>query len=269
MKNRFEDKMKFKLRKVNVSIPIKNYDIIIGNGKITKRHGKGFPNTIRGAICGPSNCGKTYIMVTMLDELNGIRYENIYTYSKSLDQPIYDYLRMVIGGIQDLQESKDDMQKILLKQYKDLIEPMENIKYFEFSEQEQVKSPEEVLPDSVMIFDDIALEKQDSVKEFYTRGRHKHVDSFYLAQSYSGVPKHYVRDNLNFIIAFRQDELNLKHLYNNHVNTDMTFDEFKEMCHECWKDKHGYIIIDKESDINNGRYRKGFSETFFINDETM
>ena len=186
---------------------------------------------------------------------------------------------MVIRGIKDLLESMDDesmddvsmddINKMILEKYKDLLKPMENIQYFEFGEQGQVISPEEVLPDSVMIFDDVALEKQNSIKEFYTRGRHKHVDCFYLAQSYSGVPKHYVRDNLNFIIDFRQDEMNLKHLYNNHLNTDMTFDEFKEICQECWKDKHGYIIIDKESGINNGRYRKDFSETFFIYDETV
>ena len=234
-----------KLQCQNLTLPVTNYDFVTGDGVIYRHHGKLLPNTIRGVICGPSNCGKTNVLLAILEHENGLRYENVYIYSKSLDQPKYDFLKTVIVGDEELE-----------------LEPLEGLQYFEFSEHEQVISPEKVLSYSIMIFDDIALEKQDSVKEFYTRGRHKHVDCFYLCQSYSGVPKQNVRDNVNFLIIFSQDELNLKHIYNNHVNTDMKFNEFKDVCHECWKNKHGFLVIDKDSDINNGRYRKGFHDYF-------
>ena len=53
--------------------------------------------------------------------------------------------------------------------------------------------------------------------------------------------------------------MNLRHIYNDHVNTDMTFNEFKNLCLECWNSgKFGTIVIDKDSDISNGRYRKNF-----------
>ena len=68
-----------------------------------------------------------------------------------------------------------------------------------------------------------------------------------------------VRDNANFFVLFRQDERNLKLIYNDHVNTDMDFLKFRTICSTCWHtDKYGFLVIDKDSDINNGRYRRGF-----------
>ena len=109
-----------------------------------------------------------------------------------------------------------------------------------------------------MIFDDIACEKQNHLKAYFCMGRHKGVDSFYLCQSYAQVPKHLVRDNINFMVIFRQDGMNLRHIWLDQVNTDLPFEKFKEMCSICWNEKYGFLVIDKDSDLNSGRYRKGF-----------
>ena len=90
------------------------------------------------------------------------------------------------------------------------------------------------------------------------RDRHSGVDTLYLCQTYSLVPKQLVRDNTNFLVLFRQDDLNLHHVYNDHVNTDMKYEEFKAMCAEAWKDRYGFLVINKDSPINAGRYRVGF-----------
>lgn len=112
-----------------------------------------------------------------------------------------------------------------------------------------------------MIFDDVACEKQNTIRQYFSFGRHSNVDSFYLAQTYTRIPKHLIRDNANVIIAFRQDEMNIKHVYSDHVGADMTFEKFYELCRECWKDKYGFLMISKEDDLNDGRYRKLF-DTF-------
>ena len=58
--------------------------------------------------------------------------------------------------------------------------------------------------------------------------------------------------------------MNLKHIYNDHVNTDLSYDIFKKICMHCWnKEKFGFLVIDKDRDLHNGRYRKGFD--CFIN----
>lgn len=227
-------------RNHSVKLPIENFDAVVEQKKKTKRHGELLPNSIRAVFCGPSNCGKTNCLLTLITHPNGVRFENVYVYSKSLNQPKYKYLES-------------------------LLKPLDGIQYFPFNENDEVVAPENALANSLMIFDDVACEKQNNIRAYFCMGRHNSIDCFYLCQSYAQIPKHLVRDNVNLLVIFKQDDMNLKHLYNDHVNTDMTFTQFKDLSAACWNDdKHGFLMIDKDSPINGGRYRKGF-DRFAIN----
>lgn len=164
-----------------------------------------------------------------------MRFENVYVYSKSLQQPKYRYLE-------------------------ELFEPMDEIGYFTFSENSSVTQPREALSNSIFVFDDVACDKQDAIREYFAMGRHSNVDCFYLCQTYARIPKHLIRDNANLLILFRQDGTNLRHVYNDHVNTDMSYDAFVDLCRACWRRKYGFVMIDKDSAMRNGRYRRGFNE---------
>ena len=39
---------------------------------------------VRAVICGPSGYGKTNVLLSLLESPNGLRFENVYVYSKSL-----------------------------------------------------------------------------------------------------------------------------------------------------------------------------------------
>ena len=222
-----------------MQLPVSNFDNIVEQEKNTKRHGDLLPSSIRAIFCRPFNCGKTNSLLALITHPNGIRYENIYAYTKSLNQPKYKFLQKLIE--------------------------LEGVQYFPYSEHDEVITPENALPNSIIIFDDIACEKQNHVKAFFCMGRHKNVDCFYLCQSNAHIPKHLVRDNVNLLVFFRQDDINLKHLYEDHVNSAMTFTQFKDFCVKCWRDeKYGFLMIDKDSSINGGRYRKDF-DCFAIN----
>lgn len=218
-------------------LPIKNIDFTPTTQ--TKKHGELLPNTIRCIICGPSNCGKTNLLITLLEHPNGLKFENIYVYSKSLHQPKYEYLKKILESINGLG-------------------------YYTFSNNSDVISPEEAKKNSIMIFDDVICDKQNNIRSYFCMGRHNCVDSFYLCQSYTKIPKHLIRDNCNLLVLFKQDNLNLKHIFSNHVAPDLSFEIFKDMCAECWKEKYGFVVIDKDSDINMGRYRKGFDNFMII-----
>lgn len=225
-----------KFEKQAVSLPVVNYDAISSEPSFQK-HGALFGGqSKRGLIVGASGCGKTNVMLSMLEHPNGLRFKNIYLYSKSLYQPKYDYLRT-------------------------LLRPLKEIGYFEFEDGEEVIPPNEIIPNSVIIFDDVASCEQSIIKNYFCFGRHKNTDCFYLCQTYSSIPKQLVRDNANLIIIFQQDNTNLHHIYNDHVNVDMTLQDFKELCASCWKDIYGFVVIDKDCPKNSGRYRKGF-DTF-------
>lgn len=222
-----------------VRLPIQNFDSLVQNESREKRHGHLLPNSVRAIFCGPSNCGKTNALLALLIHPNGLRFENIYIYSKSLKQPKYEFLEKVLQSV-------------------------DGVEYYPFNEHEEVIMPSEAKPNSVIVFDDVACEKQDNMRAFFSMGRHKDVDCFYLSQTYAHIPKHLVRDNVNLLVLFKQDEVNLKHIYDDHVNTDMTYSQFKNMCLACWNnDKHGFVVIDKDRNLNQGRYRKGFD--CFIN----
>jgi len=45
------------------------------------------PNTIRALTVGPLNCDKTNIMLSLIESPNGLKFENVYIFSKSLYQP--------------------------------------------------------------------------------------------------------------------------------------------------------------------------------------
>jgi len=81
----------------------------------------------------------------------------MYVYSKSLQQPKYWYLENLLALI-------------------------EEINYFTFSNNSDVVPPSNgALPNSIFVFDDVACDKQDSIREYFAMDRHADVDCFYLS----------------------------------------------------------------------------------------
>lgn len=221
-----------KVVKQKTTLHVDNHDLNVDK---SYKHGLLLPSTIRCIIVGPSNCGKTNIMISLIEHENGLKFENIYIWSTSLYQQKYIYL-------------------------KKLLKPMKGIGFYTFDNNEEILEPSQAKRNSIFIFDDIACKKQEIIREYFSMGRHNHIDCFYLCQTYAKIPKHLIRDNANMLILFKQDEQNLRHIYNDHVGTDMNYDKFKEICAFCWKNTYGFLSIFKDDNLDNGRYRKGFDE---------
>lgn len=219
----------------SITLPVRNFDLQNNNNDTFRKHGNLFPTNVRCVICGPSNCGKTNLLMTLLTNENGLRFENIYIYSKTLYQDKYKLLETILT-------------------------PISGINYYQFSDSVDFIHPNNAQSNSIIVFDDISTDPQNCMRMYYCMGRHKNIDSFCLIQTYTHIAKHLIRDNVNFLVLFKQDDLNLRHVYNDHVNTDMSFQSFKELCTECWKESYGFLVIDKESEFGSGRYRKGFDQ---------
>lgn len=204
------------------------------------KHSVLLPNSIRCIICGPSNCGKTNVIMNLLESPHGLRFENVYVYAKSLFQPKYRRLYTILS-------------------------PIRGIVIFMFSSNDDVIPLKDVKPNSVFIFDDVVFDKQNNIREYFCMCRHKNVDCFYLSQSYTHIPKHLIRENTNLVVLFKQDDMNLKHIYNDFcVASDMSFDEFKAICLRCWDKKYGFLVIDIERTPENGKYRMQFDKFISI-----
>ena len=71
------------------------------------------------------------------------------------------------------------------------------------------------------------------------------------------------RENANFVCLFRQDLKNVNHVYNDHVSSDMTKEEFRNVCKLAWEKPYGFVVVDLTSNKDNGKYRIGL-DTFYI-----
>lgn len=242
-----KNSVKMKLQVHKSKLPIREINVVTNRGNDEedknngfRRHSDLFPkDNIRMILVGPSNCGKTVALLNMIYAPNGISFKNIYIYSKSLYQKKYQELASVM-------------------------KTLPQIGYYTFNNSESVISPDDVKPYSIMIFDDIACEPKGHMRSYFSMGRHKNVDSFYLSQTYSQIPKMLIRDNANCLLVFRQDRKNLHHIFTDHVEPDVKFEKFVEMCALAWNSRqNGCLMINKECDLNAGRYRVGF-DTFII-----
>jgi len=81
-----------------------------------------------------------------------------------------------------------------------LVKPIKGMGYRTFSHNDGVLNPSVAKNNYIMIFYDEACEKQDNIRSYFSMGRHKNIDSFYLCQTYSHISKHFIRDNANLII---------------------------------------------------------------------
>lgn len=230
-----ECKMRFV--KQSIDIPVHNVDAVTAATQPRhRRHSDLLPNTLRCIIAGPSNCGKTNLLISLIESENGLKFENLYIYSKTLGQEKYQYLENLLKNI-------------------------DGIRFYKFSSSHDVIAPSEAKQNSIFIFDDVVCDKnQENIRNFYCMGRHYGTDAIYLTQTFTKINKHLIRDNCNFIILFKQDDMNLRHVYNDYnISCDMPFEKFREFCHACWREKYGFVTIDLDSDANAGRYRKGFN----------
>lgn len=223
----------------DVTLPVENLDFIEGATLPQQRNGKLLPNSFRAAFCGPSGCGKTNALLSLIFNENGLKFENVYVYSKSLYQPKYQLLQ-------------------------DVLKQVNGVQYFPYKENDEVIDPKDAREYSLFIFDDVACSAQGKIMEYFSMCRHKAIDTAYLCQTYSKIPKQLLRDNCNVIVLFKQDDMNLRHVFDEHVSPDMEYADFKRMCSQCWNDNYGFLTIVKDFDINNGRYRKGFDQYIII-----
>ena len=108
---------------------------------------------------------------------------------------------------------------------------------------------------STVVFDDMLLSKQESnIDLFFTRGRHKNIDIYYISQSYFHLPNYTIRNNSNIITLFKQTLRDIILLFHDIAGLDMNLDEWKQLCRKAWENDYDYLQIDRFAKIGNGRY---------------
>lgn len=219
------DNFQFKTQREKIDVRKFETSTVIG------RNGALFPGNLRLIICGSSGSGKTSIAVSLILHENGLRFLNFYLFSPSYEQEKFKVLLTVLRSVKGL-----------------------NVHVSPRIEAVEIK------PESLILFDDVLLESSELIEKYFSYGRHKNIDTILIGQSYGKIRKHMIRDNCNVIILLKQDRLNLKLVYEGHVNGDMKFSEFEALARKCWEKDFGFLLIDKTRQLYKGKYRRGFND---------
>ena len=183
-------------------------------------------NCSRTLIVGPSFCGKTHLL---LNKLQLIRLDDntrkIHIIIRSPEQ--YSNTALLASDIK-----------------------IEQVKVEEDLEDKSIQD----FQSCCVVFDDLLDTSQKLIDPFFTRGRHNDLDVYYLSQSYFDLPKRTIRNNSNIIILFQQTLKDVEHIYRDIAGFDMSYDEFKSLCREAWKEKYNYSIINRLEDKNGKKY---------------
>jgi predicted ATP-binding protein involved in virulence len=116
-------------------------DLSINNFYSKRNNNELLPNSIRACIIGKSGCGKTILLMNLLLQ-DYLDYKNLYIFSKSLHQPLYQIL---IEGLEN-RLSKQEILNCILKQ-KFTIEPKTNnnpIKVSYFDNADAIPDPNKI-----------------------------------------------------------------------------------------------------------------------------
>jgi hypothetical protein len=221
-------------QKLKNSIEVINFDNC--SKVVRRRHVEMFPDILRCGIFGPSGVGKSNLLLTMLVHIRP--FKNVYLCSKTDYQEKYQTLKELVQTHNKSKKTKKTMIN------------------FHNLQVDTLPEPEEIEPGSVIIFDDVLTEKQDKIANFYLRGRHREISCFYLSQTYTKIPKKSgIRENFNYMILFRQDLVNLRQIFSEYV-TDLTFEKFRSICNDCWREPYSFLVIDVDNE--KCKYKKRF-----------
>lgn len=185
----------------------------------------------RMVIIAPSGSGKTNFVINLIKLFSKGKgtFNTIDIITRNADEPLYNYL--------------NDKSKGSINIYEGLHRTPELDKF-------------DKTQNHLVVFDDIVLDKnQNNIIEYYLRSRKLNVSVIYISQSYYSIPK-LIRQNANYIIILKMNNIRNIKLILSEFNLDITKDQLLNMYKYSTKNKFNVLFID----IDNNEFRKNFKE---------
>lgn len=165
------------------------------------------PETFRCIINGKSGSGKTNLLLNILSKIfENYNYINVTICSRTIEQFLYQEF---------IKESKENFKNVVIEETKELLYFNEN--YFEIMEKYDSKK--------IIILDDI-YENYEILNHLFSSTRPRNISVFYLSQRYTQLDIR-CRQQINYLITFKQSEKDLKFIYKENLANIL---EFNELC---------------------------------------
>ena len=191
----------------------------------------------RIGLQGCSGSGKTTILMNYIYATNDT-WAHIYIVTKS-SEPLYDYLekKLKYKNIDIFY----DISKLPLP--KDLPQPEEQ---------------------KLVIFDDcVSMKNQSTIVDYFIYGRKKNITSFYLSQSYYGIPKA-IRAQFSYLLIVKVSQKRDLNLILSDSGGLIEKDELRRLYDDATKEKFNFLKINLNTSDMNKKFSKNFTQFYLL-----
>ena len=102
-----------------------------------------------------------------------------------------------------------------------------------------------------LVIFDYVIAKETIINEYVCRARHEDCDMIYLKQNIFSADRQNVRENCNLFIFFEQTGKAVTAIYYDHfTGSQLSYNDFSDICENVWSGPYNYIIIDKSQHKN-------------------
>lgn len=203
-------------------------------------------HAFRMLVCGSSGTGKTTIIFDAIVE-GKLKFDCLYIYARAIDEPKYKKLARHMATVAEALNI--DVNEIL----KVGASGQDIVKVDDLDPNKQ----------NLVIFDDWISDKRTMdtiITEHFIRGRKRNASYVFITQSYFTVPKT-IRLNCDYFILFKVGLNREKRTLCSELGGTMEYVDFKRLFEEATeKHKFDWIFIDKKTDDEELRFRKGFNK---------
>ena len=198
---------------------------------------------------GSSGSGKTTVLFNALITGN-LLFDKLYIFAKDLEEKKYVVLIKHYCAVAEEMGISPDELIVVGNTGKDIIK-VDDL------------DPNKV---NLIIFDDWLSDKKTMdtiIVDHFIRSRKKNASLCFLAQSYYDIPKK-IRLQCDYFILFKFPEAKANMMIISEQKGSLGYEQFKQLFEEATKEKHSWIFIDKKTDDERLKVRKGFHQPLKI-----
>lgn len=215
-------------------------------------------------LSSKKNSGKSNLIYNILINMTLPKKTKIYLFSKTYEND-NTTINMIdkISKYNDI-EFFDDLEykNQQGEQYKNVLDKLINDIKIDIAEnKDKIKKLKYIYPRHIFIFDDFSELLKDKVLEGIIK-RHRHyLTSFIISsQSYTDL-KPNVRNQVNFLILFKEIPMNrLKLIYDEKIK-GLEYDKFIELYNQATEDKYNFLLLNCD---DNKDIRQNFNMKFIL-----
>ena len=218
-----------------------------GHQENSKSINKGHPLApqwpFRLNICGPSNSGKTNLVLNLI--LKFLEFDRIYIYAKMLQERYYEYLKGLCDEVE--MQSNDGTPFAFFSDALKDVEPLSSL---------------DGCSQSLVVFDDFINEKnQGIIEDYFTMARKYNCSPIYVSHDYFKTPET-IRLNSNYVALFGFKDKGELSKFKRSFPIGISNEDFDRLYSKATSRKGNFLLIDRETNRPELRYRINFDNKF-------